>query len=86
MNLVRWDIPRRLRLLLQQVDQQMLRAALEALPVAFREVVILRDFEDLAYKEIAAVAGIPLGTVMSRLARAHKRLQADLVERMHKEA
>ncbi len=73
------------RLLLQQIDQQQLRAALEDLPVVFREVVILRDLEGLTYKEIAVVAGIPLGTVMSRLARAHKRLQVDLAERMSKE-
>jgi RNA polymerase sigma-70 factor (ECF subfamily) len=73
------------RLLLQQIDQQTLRAAVAALPVGYREVVILRDLEGLAYKEIAAVAGIPLGTVMSRLARAHQRLQIDLTARLHKE-
>jgi RNA polymerase sigma-70 factor, ECF subfamily len=55
-----------------------LRRAVEALPIEFREVVALRDVQDLSYKEIAAVLGIPLGTVMSRLARARRRLQAML--------
>jgi RNA polymerase sigma-70 factor, ECF subfamily len=45
------------------------------LPPQFREVVILRELEDLSYKEIADVAAIPIGTVMSRLARARKALQ-----------
>jgi RNA polymerase sigma-70 factor (ECF subfamily) len=54
------------------------RAALEQLPVDFREVVVLREIEGLAYKEIAAVVRVPIGTVMSRLARARERLQAML--------
>ncbi len=64
----------------QIADQQLLREALEALPVAFREVVILHDLEELSYKEIALIADIPLGTVMSRLARARQRLQNYLTE------
>ena len=59
----------------------MLRDALEALPVAFREVVVLRELEGLSYKEIAAITEVPLGTVMSRLARARKRLQQCLAAR-----
>ena len=55
-----------------------LSRAVEALPIEFREVVVLRDVQDLSYKEIASVLGIPLGTVMSRLARARRRLQAML--------
>jgi len=58
-----------------------LREALAALPVEFREVVILHDMEGLAYKEIAAVSHIPLGTVMSRLSRARARLHQTLTER-----
>ena len=56
-----------------------LRRALEVLPLDFREVLLLKEFEDLSYKEIAAVVGIPIGTVMSRLSRARERLQAELV-------
>jgi RNA polymerase sigma-70 factor, ECF subfamily len=72
-------------LLLQRADQQMLREALEALPVELREVVVLRELEGLSYKEIAGVADLPLGTVMSRLARARKRLQARLADRLQRE-
>ena len=53
----------------------MLRQAVEELPVEFREVLVLRELEEMSYKQIAAVADLPLGTVMSRLARARKRLQ-----------
>ena len=61
--------------LLQQRDaRRLVDAALEQLPEEFREVIVLRELEDLSYKEIAAVAGIPLGTVMSRLARGRKLL------------
>ncbi len=59
-------------------DSERLDAALAALPVEMREVIVLHELEGLAYKEIAAVAGIPLGTVMSRLARARLRLQREL--------
>ena len=64
--------------LLDRVDQLQLRRALEELPLEFREVIILRELEEMSYKEIAQVAGIPLGTVMSRLARARKQLQQRL--------
>jgi RNA polymerase sigma-70 factor (ECF subfamily) len=70
---------------MQHADAQVLREALEALPVEFREVIVLRDLEGLSYKEIAAVAAVPLGTVMSRLARARRRLQLWLAPRMSKE-
>jgi RNA polymerase sigma-70 factor (ECF subfamily) len=66
-------------LLLHRVDAQELRHALEALPMEFREVIILRELEDCSYKEIAAITDVPLGTVMSRLARARQRLQHWLV-------
>jgi RNA polymerase sigma-70 factor (ECF subfamily) len=72
-------------LLLQRADRQLLREALEALPVEYREVVVLRELEGLSYKEIAGVADLPLGTVMSRLARARKRLQTWLAERLRRE-
>ncbi|MFO1081370.1 MAG: sigma-70 family RNA polymerase sigma factor [Reyranellaceae bacterium] len=57
-------------------------AALAALPLEMREVVVLREIDGLAYKEIAAVLDLPIGTVMSRLARARDRLAADLADRL----
>ena len=73
-------------LLLQSVDAQIVRQALTELPVEFREVMVLREMEGFAYKEIADVVDLPLGTVMSRLARGRKRLHALLAQRMGKEA
>jgi RNA polymerase sigma-70 factor (ECF subfamily) len=64
--------------LLQQHTVAVVRTALEQLPVDFREVLVLREFEGLSYKEIAAVVGVPIGTVMSRLARGRERLMAVL--------
>jgi len=64
--------------LLQQHTVAVVRAALEQLPVDFREAIVLREIEGLSYKQIAAVVGVPIGTVMSRLARARERLQAIL--------
>ena len=61
-----------------ELNTERLDAALAALPVEMREVIVLHELEGLAYKEIAAVAGIPIGTVMSRLARARLRLQREL--------
>jgi RNA polymerase sigma-70 factor, ECF subfamily len=72
-------------LLLQSADTQMVRQALEELPVEFREVIVLRELEGLSYKQIADVTEVPLGTVMSRLARARKRLQQSLASRANKE-
>jgi RNA polymerase sigma-70 factor, ECF subfamily len=62
--------------LLQQHTVALVRTALEELPVDFREVIVLREIEGLSYKEIAAVVRVPIGTVMSRLARARERLLA----------
>ena len=55
-----------------------LRQALDALPFEFREVIVLRELQGLSYKEISDVTGVPVGTVMSRLSRARKRLQRAL--------
>jgi RNA polymerase sigma-70 factor (ECF subfamily) len=60
--------------LIQQQGVEEVRRALETLPTYFREVLVLRELEGLSYKEIVAIVGIPLGTVMSRLARARDRL------------
>jgi len=66
------------RLLQQEDDRRLVNRALDGLPAEFREVIVLRELEDLSYKEIAQVAAIPLGTVMSRLARARKLLLRSL--------
>jgi len=71
--------------LLQGAEREMVRAALEQLPVEFREVTILRELEEMSYKEIAEIIGVPIGTVMSRLARGRKQLQSRLTERMRQE-
>jgi len=67
--------------LLRRADARLLHEAFEALPLPFREVIVLREIEGMSYKEIAAIVGIPLGTVMSRLARARRHLQEFLIER-----
>lgn len=61
--------------LLNQAALGSLQDCLEALPLEFREALVLRELEELSYKEISDIAGVPVGTVMSRLARARKRLQ-----------
>lgn len=65
-------------LLLRELDRDRVRRAVESLPVEYRLVIVLREFEDLSYKRIAEVAGIPIGTVMSRLARARALLHRAL--------
>jgi RNA polymerase sigma-70 factor (ECF subfamily) len=60
---------------MQSLDADAVLCAINQLPPEFREVVVLREIEELSYKEIAAVIGKPVGTVMSRLARARSRLQ-----------
>jgi RNA polymerase sigma factor (sigma-70 family) len=68
--------------LFKSENMELINEALEELPVDFREVVVLRDVEDLSYKEIARIANIPLGTVMSRLKRARERLKRILCDRL----
>lgn len=68
--------------LVQDADVQMVRAALAEMPLEFREVLVMRELEELSYKEIAAIADLPIGTVMSRLARGRKRLHSLLTTRM----
>ncbi len=72
-------------LLLQKEDKQLLWQALEELPVEFREVIVLRELEGFSCKEIGSIANIPLGTVMSRLARARERLERSLARQTKKE-
>jgi len=61
-------------LLIQKDCQRQMQVALETLPLEFREVMVLRELEELSYKQIAGIAGIPIGTVMSRLGRGRKQL------------
>jgi RNA polymerase sigma-70 factor (ECF subfamily) len=63
-------------------DRRMLNQAIDTLPAQFREVLILRELEDLSYKDIARIAEVPIGTVMSRLARA-RRMLADSLHASH---
>lgn len=65
---------------LARIGDETIIRALEALSVEFRQVVLLADVEGFAYREIAEILNIPIGTVMSRLHRARRRLQAMLVE------
>ena len=65
-------------LLLANVDAERLRQAVEELPVEFREAIVLRELEGFSYKEISSITSVPIGTVMSRLARARNRLQQAL--------
>jgi RNA polymerase sigma-70 factor, ECF subfamily len=68
-------------LLLRSAEQRFLNQAVEALPIEFREVFVLREMEGLSYKEIAELARIPIGTVMSRLSRARRQLQTAVARR-----
>jgi len=62
-----------------RTDADRVRAAIEAIPEPFREMVVLRDLEDLGYAEIAEVTGVPVGTVMSRLSRGRAILARQLL-------
>lgn len=62
-------------LLVIKIDHEHLRQAIQQLPVEAREVILLREFEELSYQEIANLLGCPIGTVMSRIARARARLR-----------
>jgi RNA polymerase sigma-70 factor, ECF subfamily len=66
--------------LIAKADAITLNEAIAALPTPYRETIILRDIQELSYREIAEVTAVPTGTVMSRLARARRRLIADLAK------
>jgi RNA polymerase sigma-70 factor (ECF subfamily) len=68
-------------LLIRDEDAKLVHEALAQLPVEYREVLMLRELEEMGYREIAAVADVPIGTVMSRLARGRRKLAALLVEK-----
>ena len=63
---------------IQGSERAALARALDTLPDEFREVIVLREIQELSYKEISDVVGVPIGTVMSRLARGRKRLASAL--------
>jgi RNA polymerase sigma-70 factor (ECF subfamily) len=63
-----------LDLYLRKRQRERVRAAIQQLPIEFREIIVLREYEELPYSEIANVLQCPMGTVMSRLARARSRL------------
>ena len=65
--------------MLQNRNRTLVREALERIPMNFREVLILREFEGMSYKEIAEITGMPAGTVMSSLSRARERLRQVLM-------
>jgi RNA polymerase sigma-70 factor (ECF subfamily) len=69
-------------LLLEKADHELVRRAIEDLPREFREILVLREIEGFSYKEIADIAEVPLGTVMSRLARAREHLRTLVVQRL----
>ena len=68
--------------LLEKADHELLHEAIGELPVEFREILVLRELEGFSYKEIAEVAEVPLGTVMSRLARAREHLKTLVIQRL----
>jgi RNA polymerase sigma-70 factor (ECF subfamily) len=69
--------------MLRRLDAETIRGLVAALPDSFREVVVLREIEDLSYREIADVVGAPVGTVMSRLARGRALLREAWLKVMH---
>lgn len=69
-------------LAIRRADRELVRQAIEELPLEYREAVVLRELEGLSYKEIAEIVEVPLGTVMSRLSRARERLEQNLARRV----
>ena len=70
-------------ILLRHSDSQLVQQAMEQLPVAYREVLLLCEVEEMSYQEISATLTIPIGTVMSRLSRARKALRGLLQGQLH---
>ena len=66
--------------LMQRSESEIAAAALAALPARFREILVLREFEGLSYRELSHVLGVPIGTVMSTLSRARDRLRKQATE------
>jgi RNA polymerase sigma-70 factor, ECF subfamily len=68
-------------LYVSKLEAEQVRAAIQELPLEFREIILLREYEDLSYREIASILDCPLGTVMSRLGRARAKLRPLLQQR-----
>jgi len=84
---LRWQFdegPSSSRLEPAQIETEQVRAAVQELPVEFREVILLREYEELSYQEIARVLDCPIGTVMSRLGSARAKLRALLSAMLEK--
>jgi RNA polymerase sigma-70 factor, ECF subfamily len=71
-------------LYVSKLETEQVRAAIRELPVEFREIILLREYEDLSYQEIASVLDCPVGTVMSRLGRARAKLRVVLSETLER--
>jgi RNA polymerase sigma-70 factor (ECF subfamily) len=69
-------------LAIRRADRELVRQAIEELPLEYREAIVLRELEGLSYKEIAEIVEVPLGTVMSRLSRAREQLEQNLASRV----
>jgi len=85
-NNIESDAPSPEAELILSADRTLVTKALEELPIEFREALVLREMEGMSYKEIADIIDIPVGTVMSRLARARKRLQQLLAPHVMRKA
>lgn len=85
LELARDEGPSPEALQLRNADRAAVQRAIEALPPEFREVLVLREMEEMSYKQIARITELPIGTVMSRLARARRRVVESLSSAARKE-
>jgi RNA polymerase sigma-70 factor (ECF subfamily) len=70
---------------IERAERQLVRDCLAELPRDFREVIVLRELHECSYREIADIVGVPIGTVMSRLARARRLLQGRISQRVRRD-
>ncbi len=70
--------------LIRRADTELVQAAIHNLPAAFQEVILLADIEEMRYREVAEALNIPIGTVMSRLARARQQVRRHILEALRK--
>lgn len=72
--------------LIRRADRDLVQGAIQSLPVAFQEVIVLADLEEMRYREVAEALNIPIGTVMSRLARARQQVRRHILEALRKKS